>query len=238
MPDTLAVPSSAGELYDARSGETSLARPLMQGDVLRNIDIPGLEDGPGPAIIMMHPCSMRTGSTLRKRLTVVRVGPHRRLALSQWPEGDFDFMPLPDLMGECVDDPPLAARFRDIGSVKTAGLDLRSRIAVLSTRGLLYLQQRYVYSQTRVVVDLETLLAHVAPVLDEVELQEGWVEAALEASAGNAEELEVVRQAEGEFQDFMGAADSHLRRSLREPLRRSEVRRAVRAEAKKRYPAG
>lgn len=231
---TLAVPRNADELYDARGQDVPLARPLLQGDVFSGVDIPGVEGGPGVAMITMHPCSMRTGPTLRKRLTVVRVLPHRDVPLEQWPDGDYDFMPLPEVTGEVV-SPMLAANFRMVGSVKTVDLPLENRIAVLSTRGLLYLQQRRVHSETRVVVDLETLLEQMAPVLDEAELQEEWAEYALNADGGASDELDVIRAAEAEFQTFLGGADSDLRSALRDPTRRADVRRKVRTAAREHY---
>lgn len=235
MSESLALPSNPAEIYDARGDDVPLTRPLMQGDVFKHVDIPGFENGSGLAMVMMHPCSMRTGPTLRKRLTVARVVRHRALSLAQWPDGDYDFMPLPDLMGEAIDDPPFASCFRDVGSVKTADLDLRSRIAILSARGIVYLQQRHVHSQTRVVVDLETLSAQMLPVFDEIELQEEWVDSALEAREPASDENAFIQLAEKEFQDFLSAADDNLRHGLKNHLGRTEVRRAVRLEARRRY---
>lgn len=231
---SLAVPASADELYDARGRDVPLARPLLQGDVFSDVEIPGVEDGPGIAMITMHPCSMRAGPKLRKRLTVTRVMPHRDIDLKEWPDSDYDFMPLPEVTGE-VTSPMLAANFRNVGSVKTTALLLRSRMAVLSTRGLLYLQQRRVHSETRVVIDLETLLEQMAPVLDEAELQEEWAEYALNADSERSDELEVVRRAEAEFQTFLGDAHSELRAALRDKTRRANARREIRVAAQKRY---
>ncbi|WP_298209048.1 hypothetical protein [Ferrimicrobium sp.] len=236
MSDSLAIPSNPAELYDARGADIPLSRPLMQGDVLKNVDIPGLATDTGLAMVIMHPCSMRTGSTLRKRLTVVRLIKHHALQLTQWPDGDYDFMPLPDLMGDNVDDPAVASCFRDVGSVKTTDLDLRSRIAILSARGILYLQQRYVHSGTRVVVDLETLSMQMSPIFDELELQEEWVDAALAArvSEPSFDEIKAIQVAEREFQDFLSVDNDYLRRGLKDPMRRTEVRRTIRLEVRRR----
>jgi len=230
MSDSLAIPANPAELHDARGADIPLSRPLMQGDVLKDVDIPVLETGTGLAMVIMHPCSMRTGATLRKRLTVVRLIKHRALQLTHWPDGDYDCMPLPDLMGEDVDDPAFASCFRDVGSVRTIELDLRSRIAILSAPGILYLQQRYVHSATRVVVDLETLSVQMSPVFDELELQEEWVDAALVARVSELgfDEIAAIQLAEREFQDFLSEDNDYLRQGLKDPLRRAirlEVRR-------------
>lgn len=230
----LAVPASVEELYDSRGEDVPLARPLLQGDLFSNVDIPGLGDRAGLAMITMHPCSMRTGPVLRKRLTVVRVAPHRDIPLEQWPGGDYDFMPLPEVTGEAA-RPMLAANFRMVGVVKTDELHLERRIAVLSTRGLLYLQQRKVHSDTRVVIDLETLFDQMAPVLDEVELQEDWAELAVEADGGASTTLDVIREAEASFQAYLGGADSDLRASLRDKTKRASARRRIRDEARSRF---
>lgn len=235
MSESLAVPSKLAEIYDARGDDVPLTRPLMQGDVLADVDIPGFGPGSGLAMIMMHPCSMRIGPTLRKRLVVARVVSHQALSLAQWADGNYDYMPLPDLMGEGIDDPAYASCFRDVGSVKTADLDLRRRIAILSARGIVYLQQRHVHSQTRVVVDLETLSAQMLPVFDEIELQEEWVDSALKAGEPASDEIASIQLAEKEFQDFLSADDNNLRNGLKNPLRSTEVRRAVRLEARRRY---
>lgn len=231
---SLAVPANVDELYDARGQEVPFARPLLQGDLFSDVEIPGVDDGPGIAMIAMHPCSMRTGPKLRKRLTVVRVMPHRDITLEQWPDGDYDFMPLPEVTGG-IETPMLAANFRMVGSVKTADLHLTNRFAVLSTRGLLYLQQRRVHSETRVVVDLDTLLEQMAPVLDEAELQEEWAEYALDADGGVSDQLEIIRTAEAEFQAFMGDPDSEVREALRDKTKRADARRRIRAAARDRY---
>ena len=236
MTSSLAIPSSHDELYYAR-GDVPLTRPLMQGDVFKDVAIPGIDDHRELAMVMMHPCSMRTGPTLRKRLTVVRVDRQPTLSLAQWPDTHYDYMPLPDLKGEGIDTSPFASCFRDIGSVATTDLGLKKRIAILSTRGLLYLQQRYIHSQTRVVVDLETLLAQMEPVFDEIELQEDWADAALGANEKSDEEIVAsIQLAEREFQKFLSDSDDDLREGLKNQFRRTEIRRAVRKEIDKRYP--
>lgn len=235
MSGSLAIPSNSGELYDAHDADIALTRPLMQGDIFEEVDIPGLEPGSRLAMVVMHPCSMRTGPTLRKRLTVIRVDKHQTLPFSKWPDSDYDFMPLPDLVYKGTNKPSLAACFRDIGSIKTADLDLQRRIATLSARGILYLQQRYIHSQTRVVVDLETLAAQMLPIFDEIELQEEWVDTALKVKGWVSNKIEAIQNFEKEFQDFLSTDDHNMRHGLKIPERRTSVRRSVRLEIKRRY---
>jgi hypothetical protein len=230
MPSALASPRCADELYDALGSDISIARPLMQGDVFVDVEIPGFDGEIGMAMILMHPCSMRAGPKLRSRLTLSRVTKHQVIPLEEWPNGHFDYMPLPGL-GE---DDSLASCFRDVGSVKSADLDPRKRIAVLSSRGIIYLQQRHIHCQTRLVVDLPSLQTLINPILDESELQEEWVDAALSVQLGTADELRIVQEAEKTFQDFMGTAESSLRQGLKNG-HESDTRRRVREEITVRY---
>jgi len=77
----------------------------------------------------------------------------------------------------------------------------------------------------------------MAPILDEMELQEEWAEAALEANESVVDEIASINIAEAEFQNFLSANDDNLRSGLKDPLRRTQVRRAVRDEVRRRYPA-
>lgn len=48
----------------------------MQGDAFGGVEIPGLDDGPGLAMVLTHACSMRQGPQLRPRLLLGRVKLH------------------------------------------------------------------------------------------------------------------------------------------------------------------
>jgi len=76
-------PSTEDELYEAR-GSVPLARPVAQGDVFRDIEIPGLEQRPAAVMIIQHPCSMRAGAELRKRLTVAAVRCRQMIRDADW----------------------------------------------------------------------------------------------------------------------------------------------------------
>ena len=99
-------------------------------------------------------------------------------------------MHLPDLLGAGVESHSYAANFRDVGSIATDVLCAALRVAVLSTRGIQHLQQRRVHSETRVVVDLETLLAQMELSLEEAELQEEWVENQLKVTNNGLVDVE------------------------------------------------
>lgn len=60
MVHLLETPQSPDELYLARGGEINAVRPIMTGDVLTGIDIPGMVGTSGLTIIVTHPCSLRS----------------------------------------------------------------------------------------------------------------------------------------------------------------------------------
>jgi len=89
------------------------------------------------------------------------------------------------------------------------------------------------------IPDLETILSHAVPVLDEDRTAEEWGDAALVQDRGQTDELVVVQGAgaEREFQKFLGDADSESPTGPESPIQRAAVLRVARAELKKRYPS-
>ena len=92
MPDEqttahLGEPPGPDAIYRARGEEVEAFRPRLQGDVFRDIALPGLDDTAGLALIVDHPCSMRRGVHLRERVQMVRVRPESELPKTGWPRG-------------------------------------------------------------------------------------------------------------------------------------------------------
>lgn len=120
----LESPEAAGDLYRYRGDEVPLSRPLFQGDVFVGIDIPGLDDGQGLAMVVTHACSMRRGAALNERVLVARISPSEQPVSLPW-VGNYRIMPLPELI-------PRAApghwhlTFEDLGTVRTSRLNLVS----------------------------------------------------------------------------------------------------------------
>lgn len=64
-------PRHDDELYLARGDEVLASRPLMTGDVLEPVRVPGLPAGAHQVMVITHPCSMRSdGVTLAPSLLV------------------------------------------------------------------------------------------------------------------------------------------------------------------------
>ncbi|OZB87808.1 MAG: hypothetical protein B7X41_11500, partial [Microbacterium sp. 14-71-5] len=130
----------------AEVGEVPWARPIMQGDVFRNVVLPGFGEEPRIVQVVMHPCVMRAkNGVLLERLTVATVEPSERVSGAMW-ERHFRVMPLPNLLAEGAD---YAARFVEITAAPTAECTLDRRIVALTDPGILILQQRLIMHSTR-----------------------------------------------------------------------------------------
>lgn len=234
---TLEAPVNFGLLYEFRQSEEPVpdTRPLAQGDVLRDVELPGGQVL-GLAMIVAHPCSMRKGLQLRPRLVVAEVEPSP-VHLSKWPKGHFDFFPLPELEAS---GKPVAVHFQHLHTVETQQLETRERVAVLSDYGQLVFQQRWIYHIARVVADRQELTELIAPIQNELSMQMDWVDAGLAVGAPGDRTGQLGQLAK-DFQDFLDEPSDPD--CLRARLKQGEsdrifARKAVRAEIKKRYPSG
>lgn len=252
----LQAPDEPTLLYEYRDNDEAVpdTRPLAQGDVLRGVVQPGGQVL-DLAMIVAHPCSMRQGGKLRKRLVVAEVAPHQKVPPKKWPTDFFDVFPLPEMH----DGKPVGVFFHHLHTVETAQLESCTRAAVLTQYGQGVLLQRWIHHMARLVVDEQELTELIVPVQDELSLQMDWVEAGLEASqhlgddrasalvvelesSDGAAELPVraalLTELAGEFQAFLGspADPESLRRRLGNgEMQRVYARKAVQAEIKRRY---
>jgi hypothetical protein len=154
---------------------------------------------------------------------------YRRVPFNEWPSGYFRVFPLPNL----VDGAEYAASFDEVGMVLSERLTPESRVACLSENGILLLQQRKVFSETRAVIKLETLEEASHNVLSEAELLEDWNRALVPMRQRGGETLHDALQAEAQaFDTFLGSPSepTSLRAKLRKRALAPEVRRTVRAE--------
>jgi hypothetical protein len=228
------MPPSEEDLYEAR-GVVPLARPITQGDIFLSVDIPGFDEQPPALMITQHPCSMRTGSVLRARLTVATVRPGNKINDRDW-QGYAWAMLLPNMLGDGQD---YQADFRDVGSVKTVDLKRSARVVGLTNYGVHILHQRNIYYQTRFTIDIPTLAETFDPVATELELQYEWVEAAIGAALGAESEedvLQVIVPAESEFGSHLDENNRARRNALQDAASRADIRRQIRREIIKRYP--
>jgi hypothetical protein len=223
----LESPASADELYLYRGDEVPRTRPIFQGDVFDDLEIPGFDGGPGLAMVITHACTMRQGPALRERLVVARVLPTPNPIALPW-KGNFRSMPLPALIPDAAPG-HWALNFEDIGAVLSKDLDLTKRVACLDDRGVVLLQQRHAHHFTRYVVETEVLYEQSANVLVEAELLEAWLSAATDETGDGYDER--ASQEATEFDAFVRP----LRDDLKDPSRRASVRRTVNQEIRRRF---
>ena len=229
----LTRPGSIDEIYLER-GDVSPHRPVLQGDVFKGIVIPGVGLEHDLIAVAMHPCTMRRGPHLVDRVKAHPVTAHENVDLERWGDSYFRVYPLPELR----DGQNCAVRFDEVGMIPALELRRERRVATLSDRGILLFQQRQVFADTRAVISIETLGLASAAVLAEAELLEEWNEHLVTDSENDELEAALRHQAV-EFDTYLGATTEKttLREMLRDEHSRSAVRKAVRAEVRRRVAA-
>ncbi len=229
MPSTgLAAPAAAEELYLGRRDDIAPGRPFLTGDVFTGVSIDA-DDHDGTVMVVAHPCSMRgSRGRLVSRIVVAPIREYEPVAFEKWPAGHFKVMPLPSLLSD--DDIPRAVHLLEMSAVRSEELTPDRRILGLTDLGIHVLQQRLVYSLTRVLVGLDKLQEQTAHVLLEAALEEEWVDDLAESD--DAEALSLASIAFGEYM-----SGGH-REALKDATRRSDTTREVRAEIRRRSASG
>ena len=232
MEIPLGQPTSDDDLYLCLEADVEPFRPVMQGDVFR-VKIRGVDVEHEMAMVISHPCNIRAGAALRRALAMIPVVRYRRVPFDEWPSGHFRVFPLPNLL----DGAEYAAQFDEIGMVLSERLTPENRVACLSESGILLLQQRRVFAETRAVIQVETLEEASHGVLTEAELLEDWNRALVPIRQRQGDALSEALRLETEaFDDFLGppSVSSSLRAKLQKRALVPEVRRTVRVEIARR----
>ena len=215
----------ADDLYEER-GAVSFSRPILQGDIFEGIVLPGFGDQPKRVQIVTHPCSMRRGRVINERIQVAPIETLQKV-------GDWSkfgrFMPLPDLLN---DGRWYGTKFVDLTAVAAFELTPERRIASLSHPGIHVLQQRLVWHNTRLTLDLALLRAQSAPILAEAEMQELWVDAVIDVPARTAD---AVQLAGDEFQEWLSDDNDRRRGELMDEANHAKLRREARIAALERH---
>ncbi len=224
MPGRLDQPAAEDDLYLARGDKVIIGRRLLTGDVMADILIPGVASEPSLGMIVTHPCSMTTdGVNMIPALHVAKVEPSDQIAWASCPR---DRIPLPGLeIGFQV------VRFDLIGMVDTAVLRASHRLACLSVRGVNLLQQRMIWYFTRFEAPTAHLNQLFAPVFEEVDLEETWIEAAIDVGM-------TIEDAASAFHEWIRSDDGTGTRQqdrLKDAQSRPSVRRALRLEIENRF---
>lgn len=169
---------------------------------------------------------------LRERITVIPVMRYQPIQGSSW-NGHAKVMLLPKLHGP--EDRSWAADFCEPVSVASEELTARNRIAALSNEGALILQQRLIFLHARYAATLDELYTLNAPIFTELELQQDWVEEALEVPPAEADEDAITEQAVKDFHDWLDEDGGARRRKLQIQREHSTLRSDARKECLRRY---
>lgn len=215
------------DLMYADQGAVPLARPIMFGDVFR--DVPCSRGGAASDLVMVlsHPCSMRKGTVLRERIVTATVEPvpDQRVPRQRWASGFYDYLPLYDLPGV---DQLHGVRLSELHAANSSDLDLKQRVLALSDYGIAVLLQRWIYQMSRDPVPIQDIDNLVAPILAETEIQEDWCQVALDVAGEDADVIEVLKQATEAVQNALGTPGSGGPRDrLAEAATRSDARKAI-----------
>jgi len=222
------------DLYDYR-GRVPAWLPYQQGDVFSDVAMPGQDAG--LAMLFLHPCTMRQGTRLRDRLTVVRVTSESTRKVLDEPAhwvGRNKVMPLPDLLADQASTH--VADFMEIATVTAAELPRASRVAQLSLTGRLQMQQRVVFHLTRYAPKLDDLERATESVELEAQQQADWVQVGCGSDDRAAPPR--VDELEAEYQAFLGGTDPDSIRTMLYGPAASQAVRAIQQEIAARYPHG
>ncbi|MDH2414339.1 hypothetical protein [Nocardioides sp. CER19] len=229
MTTELEDPTDPEAMYLEVGTAVPVARPIMFGDVFR--DVSCIRGGaPSPFVMVVtHPCSMRSGTELKQTVVTASLGdpgyPGRKAA--KWRRGWFDQMPIFDLSGGAE---IMAVDFGALHASDTAQLSLDNRVLALSNYGIAVTLQRWIYQLSRDPVPLGDLDGYIAPPLAEVEIQEEWCQVALDTAPADSEVADVLKVAGERVQEILGRPGSGgLRDGLLESSSRADVRRKVKA---------
>ena len=231
MASSLGAPSSGAEdahacLYLCRGDEVLAERPLFTGDVFTEVPYltPDGNERTRTVMVLQHPCSLREdGVHLNSNVLVAEVRKHT--PIDDW-QKFTKLMPLPDLFPMVSSGRRhQAAMFDKLAVVLSSELEVQGRrVACLSQEGVDLLLQRWIFTSSRAIVELNKIDEVVAGPFTEAEILEDWcIEA---ASYGVA--IEVAAE------DCLGwlrqQSEAETRQArLDEPAQRSAVRREARA---------
>lgn len=228
-PKELGCPSSHGELCESVAPDCDDLRPVCQGDIFEGIRLPGFDEGHHDLVMLVgHPCSLRLGHKLKPYLQAAAIRAHQLVPIEEWGTSHLKTFPLPGL--ELGLKHP-AAFLSESGTVKPEQLALDKRVAALSHRGILLLQQRIVWTSAHAVIELETLKDYNAPVLAELELLEFWNEELCSRLEGD-ERVVALRDIAKEFESYI--RETGLQKQLQSDDQVGEARTRIRAEGSRR----
>ncbi|WP_139063555.1 hypothetical protein [Streptomyces zinciresistens] len=113
-------------------------------------------------------------------------------------------------------------------TASSANLTAQNRVAALSDEGVLILQQRMVFTQTRLLLPLDRFHSQMAPTFIELELQEEWTEEALASATADSDTVTVTDEAVKQYQSWLDEDNVERREALKIVREHSRIRREAR----------
>lgn len=216
----LETPAAHSDLYLAAGAEADefQLRPAFTGDVY------AISETRAVALVQ-HPCAMRRGAALAPKLLVCEVEANPHGVPRDWSTGHYKHMFLPDLEGQS-----LTIEFEGLDVTERELLRSSKRRAILSSKGVNLLVQRWLYHNSRVVVPTITINAQTAGPFEEADLVYEACADLVEAHKCTAEAAAAL------IDDWLGAGEADggpsRRQLLADPQQRSTVRASLRRQIK------
>ena len=208
-------------LYLAVGKYVNVDRPWFTGDIIEDIEIPGVGQSLA-AIIIAHPCSMRgKAGALREKILVSAVNKHHEPPEQEWSKGHYNRMPLPDLP---IQGDYHAANFDQIAPAETCQFPDTKRVACLSHDGINSLQQRLINHLTRFEVPIGNLQDAFSHTYFEADLLEKWIK----------ELTKIYENPTAKFEEWIRGGGSPSRQErLKDEKKRFSVQTEMREEIKR-----
>jgi hypothetical protein len=159
------------DVYRCRGDEVVEHRPVFSGDVYSDVEVWG-EDDPKTVMVLQHPCVIRSGTVLAKKLLVAEVIPSQIIKPSLW-DGYVRQMPLARLMPDAEKE-HWTAKFDRHHIVTSKQLLDGTRTACLSQVGLNLAMQRWIHHNSRAIVPTWIIQEVTGAQFEEADIIEDW----------------------------------------------------------------
>lgn len=209
------------DIYRCRSDEVVEHRPVFTGDIYADVEVWG-EDDPKTVMVLQHPCVIRSGPVLAKKLLVAEVIPSQIVKPSRW-GGYLRQMPLAHLMPG-TENEHWTAKFDRHHIVTSKQLLDGTRIACMSQVGLNLMMQRWIHHNSRAIVPTWIIQEVTGAQFEEADIIEDW--------CIDREDDDVAAEAAAkEIDAWLGEEVSGVKRrdQLKDVQLRAEVRRGATA---------
>lgn len=207
------------DIYRCRGDEVVAHRPVFSGDVYEGVEVWG-EDELKTVMVVQHPCVIRSGTVLAKKLLVAEVIPSQIVKPSLW-NGHMRQMPLARLMPD-TEKEHWTSRFDRHHIVTNKQLLDGNRIACLSQVGLNLSMQRWINHNSRAIVPTWVIQEVTGAQFEEADIVEDWC---VDREDDGIDPEGAIKEIDDWLSEQVGA--TKRRDQLKDVQLRAEVRRGV-----------